>query len=78
MSASLAIRTTLSNQYTYTGPNPASAQERMKARIDRLAARTVVPFFKPFRTNLIAQACARAALKNLPHPLSWNIAQKLR
>lgn len=78
MSASLAIRTALSSQYSYAGPNPASAQERMEARIDRLAIRAVVPFFKPHRTNLIAQACARAALKNLAHPLSWNIAQKLR
>lgn len=78
MSASLAIRTTLSSTYTYTGPNPASAQERMEARVDRLALRTIEPFFKLARGNQIAMACARAALKNLTHTLSWNIAQKLR
>lgn len=78
MSASVSIKSVLSNQYTYTGPNPASAHEQMEARIDRLALRTIEPFFKLARGNQIALAAANAALRNLKHPLSWNIAQKLR
>ena len=78
VSASVSIKSVLSNQYTYTGPNPASAQERMEARIDRLALRTIHPFYKLARGNQLAMAAANAALKNLKHPLSWNIAQKLR
>ena len=78
MSASSSVRHSLANQYTYTGPNPSSSAERMQARVDRLTIRTVTPFFHPFKTNLIAQAMAHAALKDLAHPLSWNIAQKLR
>lgn len=78
MSASVSIKSILSHSYNYNGPNPASAQERMEARVDRLTIRTIHPFYKLARGNQLALACANAALKNLKHPLSWNIAQKLR